>query len=330
MPHPEAHVESSLRELGAALRVGIAQPALVEFLRQSLQIRALDCAIGLPRRLSEPVARRWLGTPHVRFLLARGGGFDGTSCEVVLPPEQALNLVDRVLGGNGRAALPGRAGLPSAAECGVLAYLAARCVRASEADLRVQDVRCDPAAPTCDGTALLWPLRVTGEDDVKLDIALIFPERANCPQAPVSTRLILTDELAATDLNALEVGDLLVSDNWSLYATASGISGLLELSVAGSDERVLVSLEGDRLKLAPGAVPARQAQLTALILARLQLSVTELAQLMDGASLRCPALAGASLEARGRAVAHGRLVRFEGQVALEVEALGSARDYSTR
>jgi hypothetical protein len=262
-------------------------------------------------------------------MLAHGATFDGSSCEVALPPEQALDLVDRVLGGNGRSTLPGRAGLPSDAECGVLAYLAARCVRACDADLRVQDVRCEPRARTSDATALLWPLRVTAEDDLKLDIKLIFADAASYPRAPVAARLALIDQLDEAALQALEVGDLLVSDDWSLYATSSGMSGLLELCIAGSDERALVSLEGDALRLVPRMPRARKGHTAELVLARLPLSIADLAQLMDGASLPCPPLAYAALETQGREVARGRLMRFRGQLALEVEASGSARERDT-
>lgn len=213
----------------------------------------------------------------------------------------------------------------------MLAYLAARCVRACDADLRVQDVSCEPAAPTSDGSALLWPLRITGEGDLKLDIKLIFAHAANYPQAPIAARLALIDQLDDGALSPLEAGDLLVSDDWSLYSTSSGMSGLLELCIPGSDERVLVSLEREALRLAASAPPARKGQAAALILARLPLSVSELAQLMDGASLPCPPLTHATLETRGREVARGRLVRFQGQLALEVSvAREQDIDHSTR
>jgi hypothetical protein len=299
-----------------------------------LQIRELSCAFGLPRRLSEPVMHRWLGTPHVRFTLAHGAAFDGTACEVALPPEQALDLADRVLGGTGRSPLPGRAGLPTAAECGVLAYLAARCVRACGADLRVQDVTCGARALIGDPRALLWPLRITGAGDVRLDLKLIFADTAPWFHETVQARLMLSDQLDELALSALEAGDLLVSDGWSLYATASGFSGLLELCVAGSDERVTVSLEGDTLRVVPRAPPARKGLAAELLLAQLPLSFAELAGLMDGASLPCPALEHAALALGGRELTRGRLVRFQGQLALEVAAVASAReherDHSTR
>jgi hypothetical protein len=333
MPHPEAPVESSIYELGAALRARVARPGLLEFLRRSLQIREFGCALGLPRRLSPAVFERWLGTPHVFIALSSQASFDGALCEVALPPEQALDLVDRVLGASGRTMVPGQSCQPTAAECGVLAYFAARCVRACEAELRVQDVRTTPRGAN-GADAVLWPLRVTAPaQDLKLDLKLILAAPASYPEAPIAARLSLSDSLGDVALPTLESGDLLLSDRWSLYATASGLSGLLELCVEGSHERALVTLEGEVLRLAPGATRAGAGGQAELVLSRLALGFGDLAALMDGASLPCPRFTHATLEAQDAVLAHGQLVRWRGQLALEVEAREAAdkdRDHSTR
>lgn len=316
MPYPELPVESSLPELGNALRAQLARPELLEFLRRSVQIRELGCAFGLPRRLSSRVFRRWLGTPHVRITLASGADFDGTFCEVALPPEQAVELVDRVLGGSGRAAVPGKVGLPTAAECGVLAYFAARCARACGADLRVQDVSCE-SSPVDAAEAVVWPLRLSAGDALQLDLKLIFASRARCPRDALSARIALVDTLERE--LTLKPGDLLVSDQWALHATSAGPSGLLELSVAGSSERALLVLEGGILRLAQGEPRPPHGHSAELVIATFVVSFTQLAELLDGAGLEGPPLAeAATLLRRGRQIARGRLVRFQGQLALEV------------
>jgi hypothetical protein len=315
MPYPEPPVESSLPELGSALRAQLAHAALLEFLRRNLQIRELGCAFGLPRRLSARVFQRWLGAPHVRIALGSRALFDGTFCEIALPPEQAVELVDRVLGGNGRAAMPGRVGLPTAAECGVLAYFAARCARACQADLRIQDVRCETSAPD-PAEAVVWPLRITAPDALELDLKLIFASREHCPVGTLAARIALVDTLDGELV--LEAGDLLVSDQWALHGTSAGPSGLLELSVAGSSERALLALEGGALRLAQGAPRQPKGNTAELAIATFDLSFGQLAELLDGESLPCPALDEATLLRRGRPVARGRLVRFQGQLALEV------------
>jgi hypothetical protein len=317
MPHPEAYVESSLPQLGSALRALITRPALTDFLRRSLQIRDLACAFGLPRRASTGVLQRWLSGPHVRVKLARGGQFDATSCEVALPAEQAAALVDRVLGGTGRGVVPSKAGLPSAPECGVLAYFAARCAGESGVDLRIQDVTCEAASDDL-AQAVLWPVRIEARGDLKLDLKLIFPNEACCPSAPLCCKLSLLDVFEPELLRDLAPGDLLLGDAWALYRTLAGASGLLELSVAGSSERALLALEGDQLRLSACPLTVRTTQTAELVVAELSLRFRQLAGLLSGESLLCPALREASLEAQGDVLARGRLVHFSGRLALEV------------
>jgi hypothetical protein len=325
MPHPEAPVESSLPQLGSAFRAAIAHPAVTEFVRRSLQIREPACALGLPRRVSPHVLTRWPSGPHVRVKLGRGAQFDATSCEVALPGEQAVELVDRILGGTGRGLAASKVGLPSAAECGVLAYFAARCIRASGADLRVQDVTLEPLSLAATH-AVLWPIRVAASDDLKLDLKLIFPGTADCPQTPLSARLALADTLPEAQLMGLCAGDLLVGEAWSLHSTTAGMSGLLELSVPGSAERAQIALEGGLLRHTRGALTARTSQTAELVIAELTLGFAELADLLGEACIPCPELGQAALEIRGSVVARGRLVRFLGQLALEVEERSSARE----
>jgi hypothetical protein len=317
MPYPEAPVESSLPQLGSALRAAIAHPAVTEFVRRSLSIRELACVVGLPRRVSAHVLARWPSGPHVRVRLGRGAQFDATSCEVALPGEQAVELVDRILGGTGRGLAASKAGLPSAAECGVLAYFAARCIRACGADLRVQDVSSEPLS-LAGPQAVLWPIRVAASDDLKLDLKLVFPSIADCPQPWLSARLALADTLPEAQLAGLCAGDLLLGDAWSLHSTTAGLSGLLELSVPGSAERAQIALEGSVLRHTRGALTARTSQTAELVIAELKLSFAELSELLGEGCFPCPRLGQASLEMRGSVVARGRLVRFLGQLALEI------------
>lgn len=318
MPHSEAFVESSLPQLGSALRAAIAHPGLTDFVRRSVQIRALSCAIGLPRRALAEVRTRWPGGPHVRIKLGRGAQFDATFCEVALPVEQAVELVDRILGGTGRGLSASSVGAPSQAECGVLAYFAARCLRAVGADLRVQDVTLEAVALERNDT-VLWPIRIAANDDFKLDLKLVFLSRADCPEAPLSAQLTLVDVVTESELVGLAAGDLLLSDAWSLHCTTAGMSGLLELCVAGSAERALVTLEADTLRHAEGAPAVRTERAAELIVAELTLGFAELAELLGEGRIRCPPLERGSLALRGNVVARGRLRRYRGQLALEVE-----------
>src|SRR5512139_3929164 len=129
MPHLEAPVESSLPPAHAALAAFLPWLELRELLRKTLQIGDVSSALGWPRALGPELVRRWFSGPQVLCTLSHESDLEQPLAHVALPVDQAVALVDVCLGGAGRPSFASQAGVPSDAECGVLAYLAARCVR---------------------------------------------------------------------------------------------------------------------------------------------------------------------------------------------------------
>jgi flagellar motor switch/type III secretory pathway protein FliN len=193
-------------------------------------------------------------------------------CEIA--PERAASLVDRVLGGDGRAAHVAGDALDDLS-AGVLGYLAARVCATAGAEVRVCAVTIDPAAARAALTgrrALVWPLhlRVAGTDQgsVRIFVAEATGDRlASLPIGPLeglpialrTLQLPLCAHLARvvvrrSQLCELEPGAAIVPQRSGLQRSGLGFSGHVELHVIGSrrhawrcaaraDELVLEAIE---------------------------------------------------------------------------------------
>ena len=218
MPDPEAPVESRNAPDAIAARIALAD--LNELLRKTLQLSGVRLAAGLPRRLSPEIAARWFAGPHVLLALSSRAHFDALAGFAALPVEQALALVDRALGGPGKGYVAGPAGAPSEAECGVLAYLAARCVRICAPSLRVRDVRVgstDDLAPWLE-RAVLWPVQAALANALELDLKLVFVGQKHLPPGSQRVRLCVREASDGASLEELCSGDLLVFETSAIYA----------------------------------------------------------------------------------------------------------------
>lgn len=301
---------------------------LREALRKILQLSQISCAFGLPRRVASATDTASFSGPHVVLTLSDDTHFERLSALVALPAGQALALVDRCLGGPGTASAVSMATAPTEAECGVLAYLAARCVRICAPTLRLRDVTVERHLPTHGWAAhaVLWPMRVVLGAQLELELTLILSEGWPLLARETTARLVISDELEAGLLDGLHSGDLLLLDGWPCTFTAQGLSGILELTAEGYSEPLRVALEGEALRALPS--PSARARTTParLVVHAMRLSFRELAALCSAERSWCvPALQRAELEVDGQPAASGELVRYGGALALRVDAVHSMR-----
>jgi hypothetical protein len=344
MPYLEPPVEASLSTVGDPLGRFLPWLELRDVLRQTLQIADLSSAPGWPRGLSAEIAGRWFSGPQLLCTFSNASRLDAPGCYVALPVDQAVALADLCLGGEGRAGVACAAGAPDEAECGVLAYLAARCVRICAAPLQLRDVAAHPARELASwpDAMLLWPLRIKLGTRLELELALLMAADSPLAQQPLRARLVLGDEVDPAALAALQPHDLLLCESWPGQLTSQGLSGALELRVEALPRSLPVALEGGRIRAlrdsqADGrglAGPCPDVRASArgraarndaeLVLSELELSLADLAQLTGGqAGLAAPLLEHAYVTLAGEPRAHGRLVRYGGAIALEVLGLGA-------
>jgi type III secretion system YscQ/HrcQ family protein len=188
-------------------------------------------------------------------------------CE--LAPEAAAALVDRVLGGDGRAAHPAGAKLDPVST-GVLGYFAARTLAAAESGMRLRAV-LDDAARVGDllgeDRVLLVLLGARVGDEPSVALRLFVPlatalELARRPAAqndlaPALQSLPLglcahaaTITLALRELRTLAPGDVLVPERCMLAREGHAFAGEVELHVVGSRRaRFTCQARGQQLTL---------------------------------------------------------------------------------
>ncbi|HEX6242061.1 MAG TPA: FliM/FliN family flagellar motor C-terminal domain-containing protein [Polyangiales bacterium] len=344
MPHLEAPVESSLSPARDPLAAFLPWLELRELLRKTAQIDEVSSAFGWPRALDAGLVQRWFSGPQVVCTLAHASDLDVGLTWLTLPVDQAVALVDLCLGGSGKPSVACQAGAPSDAECGVLAYLASRCVRICAPALRVRDVAAHAAAAltTWPHDTWLWPIRLQLGDMTSLELALLGSTSSALARQGVAAELSLADDLAPAALNALTPGDLLVWESWPAQFTHAGLSGALELIAPALQMSLPVALEAGQVRALRGSstaprpplpqtaqrpsLPLTTQRRARLVLGHVQASLRELAELASGLR-RLPVVDArpARLELDGVAIASGKLVRHGGALALEIEALSSMR-----
>jgi hypothetical protein len=329
MPHLEAPVEASLAAVGDPLADVLPWLELRDVLRQTLQIGEVSSALGWPRVCDAELAQRTFASPSVVCTFADVSAFEPPPAFVVLPTDQAVALADLCLGGEGRASVPGAAGVPHDAECGVLAYLAARCVRICAPTLRLRDVSVDRVSARLapEVSLLRWPMRVKLGATLELQLSLLVSMQSALAQQLRRVSVAIREELDAGALGALSPGDLLVCEGWPGCFTALGVAGCVELSVAGLREPLMAALEGGKLRaLRDGSATATRHGEARLVLADVDASLADLAELAaDRRELLLPPLERGYLQRTGQTIARGSLVRYGGALALEVGELPSMR-----
>lgn len=247
----------------------------------------LTVRAGAPELISGHALRATLPEALCAIALEQTGEAQPWPLWLELPLEAAAVLVDRVLGGDGRA-LPGVARPLDELSTGVLGYLAARLCAASGSRLRVRaiassrDAVLGSAAPALRGGAasplgermLVWPLTL-GMAGAPLAVArALIPEptasalsRLRAPHG-LNTFATLADlpvplcahagraTLRRSELDALEPGDAVIPDRCQLVRGLDGrYGGMLELHAAGSRTGFSCRLEGSALTLGHATYP---------------------------------------------------------------------------
>ena len=277
----------------------------------------LAIELSLPVVGDEPSARQERASPGVIVSLGFGPAPDAAAAWLWLDAAFASNLVDRALGGRGQLGIATATGLPSEAECGVLAYLAARSARAFES-VWIRDVVASRDSPP--SASIVWPLSVRwngGSGVARLGLGASFNH------ALLSARIGWFDGLSEAALTALEVGDVLISDGVALSATTRGLAGSCLLHVRGLSDTLRVVLESNQLH---GRRAERVKPRTDELFVELQalaLSVADLARLTAGGEITLPPAQAAQVQLtrNEQPLAQGELVQVAGSIGVRICAI---------
>ncbi len=330
--------------LGASVLTLLRAPALLDTFRALFDQELLRPTLGWPRLVSAAHQDGWLRASDVLVELAHSPAREPLELGIVLHAESATRLVDCVLGGPGSSALASAAGQPSEAECGVLAYAAARLCAAQERSFIVRDVRCwGSQSLGTDDPFLLWPLSLRtslGPASARGSARNAADAHSSAREQGIEAALLLSPGLAAAcedrhelevlardfaapdALIALALDDILVSDAWTLTATTEGLAGEVTLAVVGSEGGWSARLADGRVYARTASGPVRPDQ-AELVLARHPANLLQLAQLASGAPRSIPELGRGkvSLRSAGRTLAQGELVSWRGALGIRITAL---------
>ena len=218
-------------------------------------------------------------------------------------------------------------GRPSDAECGVLAYLAARLLASgrenTSAAWLVRDVR--PALP--DGglasDAVVWPLAVHSSLG-SLETTLWLSPLLLAAQPRQHTLSLSVAERVDSELLAqLAVGDVWLSEGSPLTLTSEGLTGPVQLSVAGCDTVLSGRLARGKVRIAlapPAPRVERESESVELVIATCSTSFLELAGLASGNAVTVDVSGRqpAQIRHRGAVIATGELVSFRGALGIRV------------
>lgn len=303
--------------------VVLAEPALRDAFRATFEGTLSACIVGFPRMLSKAALAGWVKPSDTVVELARMPAREPFELGLLLHAESAVRLVDRVLGGPGDSAITSAAGAPSDAECGVLAYAAARLCAARDPCWVVRDVRCDVLASLSESDALVhWPLTLQSSFG-PLSGALLFSRSIATRLAhPHVLELLVRDRLDPLARDDLAVDDVLVGDGWALTDAVDGLTGTVTLAIPDGAVWLAGELARSAVR-ASGTCTIGPDALAELVLARLSVRFEDLARLGGGEPLTLPPLGNspALLRAGGRAIAEGALIMHRGALGLRVTAL---------
>ena len=289
---------------------------------------ALTCVLGAEASLalSFPVPATNKLAPieqpaaGVIISLGMGPSPDNASAWLWLDAAFAVNLVDLALGGRGQVGTATASNLPSDAECGVLAYLAARALRAFEG-VWVRDVSATRAA--LPPAAVVWPATVSfpfGAGIARLGCSNELSE------AHLTVQLGWLDSLRSSDASALAQGDVLLNDELALSVTTQGLCGPCALWLECSHEVLHAKLDGNSLQGAKVERGRPSRDRLEIVWQSLTMSVSELAGLAARGSAKLPARSDTNVQLHheSKELARAELVRVGNSVGLRIRALGPA------
>jgi len=279
--------------LGASVNEVLAGLQLRDTFRTLFAGELLTCGVGWPRRVRAERAIDWLREPDVVVELTRSLPSEAFALALVVHGDGGARLCDRLLGAPSTSGVASRSGRPSEAECGVLAYAAARLAAAHGDAWLVRDVR--PAALPGGGaqSLVLWPIAVectTGSFELTLCLS---PSLADA-LPDVLLEVVLHEQLPPDQAQPmLAVGEVWVSDQLPLTDTSEGLTGPVTLRAPGSAHLASARLgaryvrlrASDDLQRAPHASAVAGGPQIELVIARRALSFSALAALASGA--RC-------------------------------------------
>jgi hypothetical protein len=333
------------------LRRAVSTPLLRDTFRVLFGQELGEAASGWPRLVSASDHASWLHDGDAYVELARSPALDAHELGLSLSADSAARLVDALLGARVPSSLASAAGGMSEAECGVLAYAAARLL-ASHAETQpadtpwlVRDVRSIKSrdglsqlafspAPASSGSGapdLVWPLSIESSMG-KLDVLLWLRsawlvEQQTRVWLELSVRETVDREL----LEQLKLEDVLLFEAASLTLTSEGLAGPVELSVLGAKTRASARLSRASLRVQHfhlgadevGPTPAPERPTLELVLSARSIGLLQLAQLASGQPLATPELdqGAALLRHAGHDLARGELVSWRGTLGLRVTQL---------
>lgn len=304
--------------LDAALRALIADTALAGAFAATTGAALTDVVVDWPRRVVRDDLARWLRGGDALIELTRTPAREPLELGVVLHAESATRLVERILGGSASSAVPSAIGAPSEAECGVLAYAAARLCAAHPSAFVVRDVRAAPPPHTLPEALVLWPLSLRSAFASLEGLLLLSPALAASTPTCHAIELLLRDSLE--DDAPLTPGDVLTSDRWTLTDTTEGLAGPVNVRVAGTATELSAQLARGALT-ATGPAPTPRPDEVTLVLATRALSFSDLASLASGSSCGVAVGAQPARLCRGSSLlAEGELVVHRGALGLRVTA----------
>ncbi|MDB4973590.1 MAG: hypothetical protein JWN48_1931 [Myxococcaceae bacterium] len=332
--------------LGAGVSRMVADAQLRDTFRTLFACELLDCTVGWPARTQAPAA--WLRDGDVCIELARSPLHPQAQLALSLSAHGAALLADAVLGGRVASGIAALSGELSDAECGVLAYAAARLLATSKEPWVVRDVRPCRGSAGLATDAVVWPM-AWQTSLATLDGALwLSPTLAEAPRLAARHRLevSLFDQVDSDSLAKLAVGDVWVSEGASLTLTSEGLAGPVLLSVPGTSTRLHAQLRRNRVHCAragrdaarisashrSGGTSAAAAKPSDLVQVELVIGgqtvdLLELAELGCGTSMevQCRGEQPGELRVDGVALATGSLLSWRGMVGLHIDTLCSSR-----
>ncbi len=284
----------------------------------------LELALPMLALAPDATQREERASPAAIVSLGVGPRPDAEMPWLWLDAALATNLVDRALGGRGQLGVATTAALPSDAECGVLAYLAARAVRGFEC-LWVRDVYAtDAAAPQA---SVIWPvsLRWQGGTGVAR-----FGCGAAWSMSAVSVQIGWLNSVSPRDRDTLEVGDVLTCEDAPLSVTTQGLATSGVMRMAGVADTLRVVIDGAQLHGVRAERSKTRPDELFVVMHDLTLSIIDIAKLAGGGCITVPngKPAHVSLRQGERTIAGGELVQVGSAVGVRIQSLprvGEAR-----
>jgi hypothetical protein len=316
---PRGNLAPSRSPLGAPhrLREHPAVPALERRLWGG-PLGALS--VGLPRHLAAGNLEAFLRSDDVLLDLVRVPEDGARRACLLVPRTCAAQVVDHLLGGDGQIA---QTLSLREAECGVLAYALARTCAELALPFQVSGVNArEPRLSPRFSDGVIWPfLLETPLGPLDLRLVLSAAEVSGWTES-VPVTLLLTERMEQ-DRSALQPGDVLLSDAWSLTVTAQGLEGGVLLALPGSAQLLKAQLTGGQLCVVGAVSEALGPDRLELALGTFQLGFSELVALIAGEPHSVPNLPAdpVYLSCAGSAFAEGSLVVHRGALGVRLHSM---------